>query len=369
MTDQNTVSKPAEKGLTLIKKILTGTDVVTRFSSIMGDREAAYYINSVILTVANSEDLQECAPNSIVYSALRAAALKLSCDPAIGEAWLIPFHNSQKNVKEAVFIPGYKGLKNLALRTGKYRYINTSPVYNGEQATEDRITGALKLAGSRLDNTIIGWLAYFEMISGFSKSLYMTVEEIHDHARQYSKTYANKKSKWQSDPSQMERKTVLRLLLNRWADMGAGAAAMLQDEEIIEGNFRIEIPNDAPAPVPSHTIEENMTALGFQPTEQKLPEKPPVPPTSLVLPPAMTIEQAQAVASSDGMRYGDMDAEKLAHVLNGILKALKNGAPTPERKAELEHKRDAAKLLLTTPKPKPETVPPEPEAPQEQETQ
>jgi len=262
MTDQpKTTHKPT--GMELVKTILTSSEVMTRFASIMGERESAYYINSVILAVANSTDLQECTPTSVVYSALRAAALKLSCDQSLGEAYLVPFFNGKKEVKEAVFIPGYKGLRNLATRTGKYRFVNAGPIYNGMQFVEDTLTGAAKVIGQRVDDTILGWFAYFEMFSGYSKALYMTVDQIHEHGQKYSKTYNSKKSLWQTDPQMAEKKTVLRLLLQRWADLGSAAnEALKHDEDILEGKFEIDIPDEIPDK-PRQTVEQNMSDLGF----------------------------------------------------------------------------------------------------------
>jgi recombination protein RecT len=72
---------------------------------------AAAYISSVIIAVGASEALQQCTPKSIAVSALRAATLGLSVDPALGKAYLVPFKN------EATLVVGYKGLIDLATRT------------------------------------------------------------------------------------------------------------------------------------------------------------------------------------------------------------------------------------------------------------
>jgi recombinational DNA repair protein RecT len=189
----------------------------------------------------------------------------LSCDPALGEAYLVPFPNNKKNIHEAVFIPGYKGLRNLATRTNKYRFVHAGPVYNGEQMLEDRLTGQTKLVGKRIDDTVIGWFAYFEMFSGYSKVLYMTIEEIHDHAKYYSKSYNFPKSKWQSkdhrEVAAMEKKTVFRLLLVRWGDLGEAGNAFVEDE-IVNGDFKIEIPADD-EPKEKRTEKQIMVELGY----------------------------------------------------------------------------------------------------------
>ena len=202
-----------EKGLTKITTYMDAPIVKARFAQIMGERGASNYISSVLIAVADSKTLQECNPASIYTGALRAATLRLSVDPGVGQAYLVPYKGS------ATLIVGYKGLHDMAVRTNRYRYINVGPIYEGQEVTEDQITGFHSIGGRRTGNKVIGWIGAFEMLprfGGYSKTLYMTVEEIHEHAQKYSKSYTRKDSPWQTDPAKMERKTVLRLLLRRW---------------------------------------------------------------------------------------------------------------------------------------------------------
>lgn len=262
-----------DNSLAVIKKTLNSTEIMQRFASFMGEREAAYYINSVVLAVANNTTLQECNPNSIVYSALRAASLKLSCDPALGEAYLVPYG------KNATFIPGYKGLRNLATRTGKYRYINAGTLRNGQQWVEDPLTGQCTIQGKSIDNTKLGWFAFFEMFNGYAKGIYMTTEEIHEHAEKYSKSYHNPKGLWRTDPESMEKKTVLRLLMVRWGDLGEAGNAFV-DEEYIEGDYHDPVTGEEikpETPPVKHTEAENLEALGFDvPAQPAEPDPIPV---------------------------------------------------------------------------------------------
>ena len=105
-------------------------DQLEKFSNVLGDGANAY-VQSVLLAVSNSNDLMECTHNSVVRSALRAASLGLSCDPAVKQAWLVPYNRKMKRknkdgrteeywIKEAQFQPHYLGLRTLAMRTGKY---------------------------------------------------------------------------------------------------------------------------------------------------------------------------------------------------------------------------------------------------------
>ena len=211
--------------------------VFSRFEEVMGNREAAGYINSVAIAITNNQALQSCSNQSIFTSAMRAATLRLSVDPAMGEAYLMPFKD------KATLVIGYKGLMKMALRTNKYRYINVGRVYEGEEIITDRITGFITLGGAATSKKTIGYIGAFELVAGYAKVIYMTVEEIHAHARKFSKSYDLPTSLWKVNPEAMERKTVLRILLTQWGyfDPSDARAVKEEEEEPIDAEY-------APAP-------------------------------------------------------------------------------------------------------------------------
>lgn len=225
---QTVIVPQEEKALTKIQNYLESPVVLARFSKIMGERGASNYIASVLIAVADSKQLQTCTPTSIYTSALRAATLRLSVDPGTGQAYLVPFG------ARATLIIGYKGLHDMAVRTNRYRYINVSAIYEGQEVIEDQITGFHRLGGARTGDRVIGWIGAFEMLpkfGGYSKTMYMTVEEIHEHGKKYSSAYSRKDSPWQTEPAKMEKKTVLRLLLRRWGYIDPADAQLLDEIE------------------------------------------------------------------------------------------------------------------------------------------
>lgn len=244
-----------------IIRYMRSETVLQRFADTLGaERNAAPYITSVLLAVGDSDFLQACSPESIYKSALRAATLRLSCDPGAKQAYLVPFKNS------ATLIIGYKGLYDLAVRTGKYRFIHVSKIYKGEEIIEDRITGALSIEGGKKSDTIAGWLASFQMFDGFSKSIYMSVEEIHAHARKYSKGYERKDGAWKTATSAMERKTVLRNLIMNWGYLDPSDAPLVASDE---EDHEVDI-SDAPIidtefveEEPELTEQELLAGLGY----------------------------------------------------------------------------------------------------------
>lgn len=218
-----------------IKEFMRQDSVIQRFKDVLGDREASAYINSVLIAVGNDQKLQECTPISVVTSAMRAATLRLSVDPGTGEAYLVPFKG------KCTLIVGYKGIKSMALRTGKYRYLNVAKIYSGEEVIEDRFTGMHTLAGGKKSDTVIGYMLYFELISGFRKSFYMTVEEIAEHAKRYSKSINFDDSPWKKEWDKMARKTVLRLGLSLWGYFDPHDAQLITQLETQEEEGIIDI--------------------------------------------------------------------------------------------------------------------------------
>lgn len=251
-----------EKALTKITNYMESSVVKARFSQIMGERGASNYIASVLIAVADSKALQNCAPASIYTNALRAATLRLSVDPGVGQAYLVPFGN------RSTLIIGYKGLHDLAVRTNRYRYINVSPIYEGQEIIEDQITGFHRIEGGRKGNKVIGWIGAFEMLprfGGYSKTIYMTVEEIHAHGKKYSKSYGKSDSPWQTEAEKMERKTVLRLLLRRWGYIDPADVKELEElenEEPIEAEFNTLAETvEVRAPEVKNSKEANISIL------------------------------------------------------------------------------------------------------------
>ena len=254
------VQTPIEK----ITKYLDADTVKARFAQVVGDRNAGAYISSIMTTVANSEQLQKCTPNSIYISAVRAASLRLSTDPSLGQAYLVPFKGA------ATLVVGYKGLYDMAVRTNKYRYINVGPIYEGQTVEENQITGFHSILGQRQGNKIIGWIGAFEMFSGFGKTVYMTVEEIHAHAKEYSASYNNPGGVWKKETAKMERKTVLRLLIRRWGYLDPADVVALEETETAQADVidaehsNIYVPDyDEAAEETRRTTEQNMKELGY----------------------------------------------------------------------------------------------------------
>jgi recombination protein RecT len=254
-------------------------EVMETFSRLVG-RNAPHYIQSAIIAVQANDRLMQCTPRSIFSSALRAATLRLSCDPALGHAWLVPYKNKNGSL-EAQFQAGWKGVQHMALRTGKYRYINVSPVFEGEDVVEDRITGGLKIEGGVASpKKEKGLIASFALLSGYQKSIYMTHEELENHGKQYSKSYGRSDSIWTTNKSAAYHKTILLKLLRTYGYLEPSDAAILEDEqgEAID----LELPSESEVTIVEHTpIPANKVnkLLGFEGDDEPEDVSVPLEPT------------------------------------------------------------------------------------------
>ncbi len=119
------------------------------------DKGAGAFVTSILSLVKSTQQLAAADPKTVVSAAMTAATLKLPIDPNLGFAYIIPYG------KEAQFQMGYKGDIQLAMRTGQYKTINASVVYDGQVEGVDFITGEI-IRGKKKSDKVVGYVAYFE---------------------------------------------------------------------------------------------------------------------------------------------------------------------------------------------------------------
>lgn len=214
--------------LAVFNATITNSTWQQYLSQVLGEKKSSF-VNNVTALVTNNKALQECEPSTTIYAAIKATALDLPLDQNLGFAYVIPYRNNKESKTEAQFQMGYKGYIQLAMRSGQFRTINVRDVREGEIVDEDFVSGELKFAklpaDKRNDAPIIGFVAYFELTNGFRKMSYWSVEELKAHGLRYSQTFASKNaytrdnSKWATDFEAMASKTVLKLLLAKYAPL------------------------------------------------------------------------------------------------------------------------------------------------------
>ena len=227
-----------------------------RFDELLGSR-SPQVVSSIISMVNASPQLRDAfanAPVTVIQSALKAATFDLPIDQSLGYAYIVPFRNAGK--MEAQFILGYKGMVQLALRTGAYKTINVLDIREGELRSFNRLTEEIDIEfvedeAQRESLPIIGWAGYYKLINGTEKTIYMSRAQIESHEARNRKG-ANKTKGWRENFDDMAAKTVLRRLIGKWGlmsidyHMQGSPAALAAADAISRGMLDDDDAQDAP---------------------------------------------------------------------------------------------------------------------------
>jgi len=210
-----------------IKSFFAQENVKAKFTELLGKKSTGF-LTSLLSVIQNNGYLQKAKPESVYMSAMMAAALDLPINPNLGFAYIIPYGD------QAQFQMGYKGFIQLALRSGQFKTIASCPVYEGQLISENPLTGYVFDFAKKTSDKVIGYAAYFSLINGFEKTDYKTVAEINSHGAKFSKTFASQNGVWKKDFDAMAMKTVLKLLLAKYAPLSVDMQkAVVADQAII----------------------------------------------------------------------------------------------------------------------------------------
>lgn len=208
-------------------------------TTLQDPKRAQRFSAAIVSAVSANPKLQECEATTVLSSALLGEALNLSPSAALGQYWLIPYKNNKTGVSVCQFQLGVNGYKQLAMRSGQYLDIDAIEVREGEYKGRDKQTGKPVFEFFDDDDVreslpIIGYLAYFELLNGFKKNVYFSMEKMMKHADKYSQAFSRKtyediqagkipqtemwkySSPWYTDFNGQALKTVLKNLLSKW---------------------------------------------------------------------------------------------------------------------------------------------------------
>ena len=254
-----------EKPIDILKSIVAAPSIQGQFKNALGEHKDAF-VASLIDLYANEKQLQSCDAKAVVLEALRAATMRLPLNKALGFAYIIVFNNNVKNpdgswakVPTPTFVPGYKGYIQLAMRTGQYRTINADFVYEGELRKVDKLKGEVAFDGEKKSDKIVGYFCYFELLNGFSKTLYVPIEEMAAYALRYSPSFKGRNKPtaealiaaaqsgavssqvgWQGNFNDMGLKTVIRRLLSKYGYLSVEMQSAMDKDVEDAGNSRDE---------------------------------------------------------------------------------------------------------------------------------
>ncbi len=224
--------------------------VKANVENVVGIKDSQRFISSVVSAVQTNPALAECTNASILSAALLGHSLNLPQSPQIGMFYLVPFKN--KTGTEATFQLSYRGMLQLAMRSGQYKAINVTDIRQGELVSYDPIEDAYEFApetdmAKREKLPIIGFYAYFEMVNGFKKGIYWPNEKVEAHAKKYSATYRKGYGLWSTDFDAMAKKTMLRQLISKWGIMSVEMErAYVGDQAVIREDGTPEYIDNVP---------------------------------------------------------------------------------------------------------------------------
>lgn len=202
--------------------------VQERFEKMLG-KKAPGFLSSLLTLTNNNKLLSNADPRTVLAAAATAASLDLPINPSLGKAWVVPFKG------QAQFQLGYKGVIELAQRSGKMKFITMLPVYEGEIRDWNKFTETYT-PGEKLSDNVVGYFASFELLNGFKKSAYWSKDDVIKHAKRFSKAYSA--GPWQTDFDQMACKTVLLSIMKTYAPMS------IEMQQAVEADGKIATINE-----------------------------------------------------------------------------------------------------------------------------
>lgn len=225
-------------------RFIKNDKTIQHIESALGEKSQDF-ISNCLAIVSTNDKLAECDPVTVMNCILKATTLDLSMQ--LGHSWAVPYNDNKTGKVVAQFQIGTKGLKQLAIRTGAVIYLNVAEIKEGEPQIGNPLTGEItfnwiKDLDKRSEAKTVGKAAYIELKNGFKKMLYMTIEEIHAHAKKYSKSYGSSYAPWQKETSKMEDKTIMKQLLNGGeiplsiTDKSGLGDAIKADQAVLEGD-------------------------------------------------------------------------------------------------------------------------------------
>lgn len=281
-----------------IASYLDKANIKANVLQVVGKKNAARFISSIVSACQTNKALAECNNTSILSAALLGEALNLSPSPQLGQFYMVPYKKKDRNGNiisiDAQFQMGAKGYKQLAMRTGQYLDLDVIEVRQGEYLGRDKFNGKHKFEfiedeEEREDFPVIGYLAYFELLNGFKKQLYWSRKKMEKHADTYSQAFELEKyhllqegkipkkdlwkysSFWYKNFDEMAEKTMIRQIVSKWGIVSIEMEnAYTRDMAVLnEDGTPMYVDNENIEDAVQKEVEQNANTVEFQPEKSK----------------------------------------------------------------------------------------------------
>lgn len=228
----NEIQTTPKQVIKSVSQLVHDEGFVKRAQEVLGGGTQQFM--SSVLSLANANpSLQQLDPVKLYNCCLMAAAIRLPFNQNLGQAYIIAYKG------EPQLQIGWKGFVQLAQRSGQFKTLGANPVYENEIGGIDPMTAEI-IFDFKLEKTgnVVGYMAYFELLNGFKKNLYMPVAELQRHGKKYSQTFKAGKGVWVDNFDAMASKTVIKLLLNKFAPLSIDMAKAIEIDQADDvGNY------------------------------------------------------------------------------------------------------------------------------------
>lgn len=203
------------------------------------------FTRMVLTALSTNPKLRECTPKSFLGAMMQAAQLGVEPNTPLGQAYLIPYKN--KGILECQFQLGYKGLLDLAYRSGEVTIIQAHEVYENdvfeyELGLEPKLRH-VPTTGEK--GAVTHYYAMFKTKSGGYGFHVMSRAEVDAFARKYSQAYKNGYSTpWTTNFDEMAKKTVLKACL-KYAPIKTEFTRALGTDETIKTEIAADMTDAA----------------------------------------------------------------------------------------------------------------------------
>ena len=198
--------------------------------------------------LSTNPQLQQTTPQSFLGAMMTAAQLGVEPNTPLGQAYLLPYKN--KGVLECQFQLGYRGLMDLAYRSGEISVIQAHTVYeNDEFHYEFGLEPKLEHKPAIKDRgDAVAYYAMFKTKDGGYGFEVKSVQDVKLHAKKYRKSYDSAYSPWSTNFDEMAKKTVLKRVL-KYAPLKSDFVRQVTADESIKTEISSDMLDVANEPI------------------------------------------------------------------------------------------------------------------------
>jgi recombination protein RecT len=219
------------------------------------------FTRMVLSAISTNPKLGSCTPASFLGAMMAAAQLGLEPNTPLGQAYILPYVN--KGVTEAQFQLGYKGLIDLAYRSGEVEVVQAHIVYENDKfecefGLEPKLT---HIPADKDRGEPVKVYAMFKTKGGGYGFEVMSMDDVRIHAAKYSKAYATSFSPWKTNFEEMAKKTVLKRVL-KYAPLKSDFVRGIVQDETIKSTLTDDmysVPNETVYEVDDYSIVDSET--------------------------------------------------------------------------------------------------------------